>query len=69
VSSPLQSTASQDAEKYGSLAYAEIYITLAELFGRFNMKLFETERGDIDQVHDFFSPFPDSEKGLRVNIE
>jgi hypothetical protein len=33
------------------------------------MKLFETERGDIDQVHDFFSPFPDSEKGLRVNIE
>jgi hypothetical protein len=59
----------QHAEKYGSLAYAEIFITLAELFGKFSMKLFKTEREDIDQVHDFFSPFSDSERGLRVTIE
>jgi hypothetical protein len=44
-------------------------VTIAKLFGSFNMKLCETEEDDIKQVHDFFSPFPDSERGLRVTIE
>jgi len=51
------------------LASSELYVTIAKLFGGFDMKLFETEEDDIKQVHDFFSPFPDSERGLRVTIE
>jgi hypothetical protein len=52
-----------------SLASSELYVTIAKLFVLFDMKLFETEEDDIKQVHDFFSPFPDSERGLRVTIE
>ncbi|KAG0645611.1 Cytochrome P450 monooxygenase [Hyphodiscus hymeniophilus] len=51
------------------LASSELYVTIAMLFGQFDMRLFETEEYDIKQVHDFFSPFPDSERGLRVTIE
>ncbi|KAI9764141.1 MAG: hypothetical protein M1840_008701 [Geoglossum simile] len=36
-----------------NLAYAGVYITLATVFGRFEMELFETDRGDVDIVHDF----------------
>jgi hypothetical protein len=52
-----------------SLASSELYVTIAKLFGAVDMKLFETEEEDIMQVHDFFSPFPDSERGLRVTVE
>lgn len=52
-----------------SLASSELYVTIAKLFGWFDIKLFETEEDDIKQVHDFFSPFPDSERGLRVIVE
>ena len=44
-------------------------MTIAKLFSQFDMNLFETTEDDIKQVHDFFSPFPDSERGLRVTIE
>lgn len=54
---------------FGSLAYAELYLTLATIFGNFDMNLFDTEREDLEQVHDFFSPFPESGKGLRVIID
>ncbi|KAH9216249.1 cytochrome P450 [Leptodontidium sp. 2 PMI_412] len=50
------------------LAYAELYLTLAMIFGNFNMTLFDTGKEDIEQVHDFFSPFPETGKGLRVTI-
>lgn len=49
--------------------YSEVYVTLAKLFGRFDMKLCSTERVDVEQFHDFFSPFPESPKGLRVTVE
>jgi hypothetical protein len=52
-----------------SLASSELYVTIAKLFGGFDMKLFDTDEDDIKQVHDFFSPFPASERGLRVTIE
>ncbi|KAH8807218.1 cytochrome P450 [Xylogone sp. PMI_703] len=51
------------------LAYSELYVTLAELFGNFDMELFDTEESDISQYHDYFSPFPNSDKGLRVTIK
>lgn len=51
-----------------SLAYSEIYVTVAKLFGNFELQLFDTDFDDIKQVHDFFSPFPESDKGLRVTV-
>lgn len=49
------------------LAHTEIYMTLAAVFRRFDMKLYETTRADVDIVHDFFNPSArlDS-KGVRV---
>jgi cytochrome P450 len=53
-----------------NLAYAEIYLTLANVFSQFNLELYETTRDDIDVVHDFFNPSPrlDS-KGVRVLLK
>jgi hypothetical protein len=51
-----------------SLAYSEVYVTIAELFRNFDLELFDTTEEDIAQVHDFFSPFPESGKGLRVVV-
>jgi len=41
-----------------NLAYAEIYLTLAAVFQRFDLELVETTREDVDIVHDFFHPSP-----------
>ena len=64
----VQLLVNEELTKY-SLASAEIYVCLARIFGEFDMKLFDTEREDLEQVHDFFSPFPRSSKGLRVVLE
>jgi cytochrome P450 len=50
-----------------NLAYAEMYLTLATVFRRFDLELFETTRADVDLAHDFFNACPrlDS-KGVRV---
>lgn len=54
-----------------SLAYAEIYLALAALFGPegVEFELYETNESDIVQAHDFLIPLPrlDS-KGLQVRI-
>lgn len=52
-----------------NLVYAEIYLTLAALFRRFELRLFETTRADVDIAHDFIAAAPrvDS-KGVRVVI-
>lgn len=44
-------------------------MTLAMIFNNFELELFDTGKDDIEQVHDFFSPFPESGKGLRVMVE
>lgn len=38
-----------------SLAYAELYLTLATLFasGQFDLELFETDATDVEMRHDF----------------
>lgn len=53
-----------------NLAYAELYLTFANVFRRFEMELFETERErDIDLKHDFFIPSPSLEsRGLRALV-
>lgn len=53
-----------------NLATAEIYLTLATLFRRFNMELFETSSRDVQIIHDFFIPhgYRDS-KGVRIVLK
>jgi cytochrome P450 len=49
------------------LAMVELYLAVANLFSRFDMKLFETSERDISMEHDFFAPFgPSESKGLQV---
>ncbi|KAI9828093.1 MAG: hypothetical protein M1832_003620 [Thelocarpon impressellum] len=52
-----------------SLAFSEIYLTMAAVFRRFEMELYETTEEDVRVVHDFVNPCPrlDS-KGVRVTI-
>lgn len=38
------------------LASAEIYLTLAAIFSRFDFEIYETVQEDIDVAHDFFNP-------------
>jgi cytochrome P450 len=53
-----------------NLAKAEIFLTMAAVFHRFDMELFETDRSDVDVVHDYFNPSPkDDSKGVRVIIK
>ncbi|KAK5096990.1 hypothetical protein LTR70_002207 [Exophiala xenobiotica] len=52
------------------LAQAEIYLTLAAVFRRLDMALYQTAREDIDVAHDFFNPQPKKgSKGLRVIVQ
>lgn len=50
-----------------NLATAEIYLTLAYIFRRFDMKLYETTARDAEIAHDFFIPHGHADsKGVRV---
>ena len=52
-----------------NLALAEIYLTLAAVFRRFDLHLYETTRDDVDIVHDFFNPSARKDsKGVRVIV-
>jgi hypothetical protein len=42
---------------------------IAKLFTEVEVELFDTNFDDIKQVHDFFSPFPESDRGLRVTVK
>jgi hypothetical protein len=51
------------------LAKAELYLTLAAVFYRFDMELFETSRADVDPARDYFVPGLEGEsKGVRVLV-
>lgn len=53
-----------------NLAYAELYVTLATIFRRFDFELFETSRRDVDAEHDFMVPCPSLDsKGMRVLVK
>ena len=52
-----------------NVVYAEMRLALAALFRRFELRLFETTRADVDIVHDFIGGFPRSDsKGVRVTV-
>lgn len=52
-----------------SLAYAELYLTLATIMTRFDFNNFETTVDDVRPARDFFVPVPrlDS-KGVRARL-
>ena len=48
---------------------AELYITIATVFSRFDFDLYETEESDIKMKHAYLVPYPRWEsKGVRVRI-
>jgi len=53
-----------------SLAYAELYLTLAATFRYFDLELYETDETDVKLAHDFFLPFPKLDSnGIRVIVK
>jgi cytochrome P450 len=52
------------------LAKAEIYLTLAAVFRRFDLELFNSSRFDIEMKHDLFLPYADyASKGVKVLVK
>ena len=41
-----------------SLAYAELYMTIATVFRQFDLELFDTERSTVEFYRDYFNSFP-----------
>ena len=51
---------------FHSLAYAELYLTLASVFRRFDLELYETTKErDLDVIHDYFIARP---VGVRMQV-
>ncbi|PSN66557.1 cytochrome P450 [Corynespora cassiicola Philippines] len=51
------------------LAKQEMLLVAANLFWKFDLKLFETSVSDVNIEHDFFAPFASTEsKGVRVKV-
>jgi hypothetical protein len=54
----------------GSLAQAELYITIATVFSRFSFELYETGKSDVEMKHAYLVPYPKWEtKGVRVKVK
>ena len=52
------------------LAYAEMYLALAAVFRRFDLRLFETDRTVVDCAKDMYVPHPkEGTKGVRVLVK
>jgi hypothetical protein len=52
-----------------SLAYAELFLTTAAIFRRYDMELFDTTIDDIKVKHDFFAAAPaQPARGIKVRI-
>ena len=54
------------------LALSEVYLAVGRLFSPntgLTLTLFDTAREqDVDQFHDYFSPFPRTTKGIRATV-
>ena len=57
-----------DRSKF-SMAYAEMYLTLATVFRRFDMDLYETTRRHIDPHFDYFFPVPELPGRITVLVK
>ncbi|KAE8154551.1 cytochrome P450 [Aspergillus avenaceus] len=53
-----------------NLAYAEMYLTLANVYRSFEFELFETDRSSVDCYRDMFLPHPKpGSQGVRVRVK
>ena len=53
-----------------SLAYAELFLTLATVLSRFDMKIYKTTTEDVRVARDYFVGVPDpGSQGVRVTVE
>ncbi|KAL8745471.1 MAG: hypothetical protein Q9190_002381 [Brigantiaea leucoxantha] len=53
-----------------NLAWAELYIGLANVFRRVDMELWETGRGDVELRRDYFLPLAEvGSRGVRVKVK
>ncbi|KAI4281616.1 MAG: hypothetical protein L6R38_003557 [Xanthoria sp. 2 TBL-2021] len=53
-----------------NLAYAELYMTIATIFRRFELELFETDRATVEYARDYFNPFPENGcDGVKVLVK
>jgi len=51
------------------LAWAEMYIVLGAVLGRYSFELYETGVEDVQMGHDFFDPVPRmGSEGMRVVV-
>ena len=52
-----------------NLAYAQMYIVMANVFRKFDLELFDTDRSAVDCAKDMFVPHPmPGTKGVRVLV-
>jgi cytochrome P450 len=52
-----------------NLAYAELYLTVATIFSRFDLELVGTTKRDVEIAHDFFVGMPPLDsKGVMVRV-
>lgn len=52
-----------------NLAYLELHVTLATVFRRFELELYDTDQSDVAIKHDFMLPSPNLDsKGVRVKV-
>ena len=50
-------------------ATVSLYLTVANLFHKYDLEWFETSERDLEMVHEMFAPFPAADsKGLRAYI-
>ena len=53
-----------------SLAQAELYITIATVFSRFEFETFETDVSNVEMAHGYLVPYPKwDSKGVRVKVK
>lgn len=53
---------------FHSLAWAELYLTIATIFTRFDFELFETTIEDIELGSDILAPGTKSRNNVRVTV-
>ncbi|KAL9032134.1 MAG: hypothetical protein Q9180_006680, partial [Flavoplaca navasiana] len=52
-----------------NLAYAQLYMTTATIFRRFQLELFQTDRATVEYGRDYFNPFPENAcDGVKVTV-
>ena len=56
-------------DRASSLAQAEMYITLATIFTRYQFELYETDKTDVEMAHAYLVPYPKwDSKGVRATV-